>query len=98
MEAVLQDKREGLYMETVEMIHWWLLPLGFALDVLWILWLNSVQKEWPWRSGFWGTVLGAVTLFATVDVVHDPIQSIPYLTGMFIGSVVGVYVKKGRKK
>lgn len=95
METILQNKREGLYMETVEVI---IFLYGFALDVFYLLWLNAIDKMQVWRASLWGTILGAVTLFATVDVVHNPLQSIPYLAGMFVGSVVGMSIKKRNKK
>jgi hypothetical protein len=75
-------------------LHWWLLPLGILLDLIWVLWMSAVQKDWPLRSGFWGMATVAVGLFATVDIVDDHIQCIPYLMGSFIGSVVGVYIKR----
>jgi len=78
-------------------LNWWLFVYGFCLDVFYILWLNSIEKNWMWRASIWGTILGAITLFATVDVVHDPLQSIPYLLGMFVGSVVSMYYKKRNK-
>lgn len=84
-------------METFE-VNWWLFVWGFALDVLYLLWLNAIDKIHVWRASIWGTILGAVTLFATIDVVRDPFQAIPYLSGMFVGSVVGMYVKKRNKK
>lgn len=75
-------------------IHWWLFPLGILLDLIWVFWMASVEKMWMWRAGFWGMMTAAVGIIATVDIVHDPIQSIPYLGGLFFGSVAGVWFKR----
>lgn len=79
------------------MIHWWLFPLGIVLDMIWVFWMHAVEKMWKWRAGFWGMMTAVVGLMATVDVVHNPIQSIPYLAGIFVGSVLGVQLKKREK-
>lgn len=76
------------------MIHWWLFPLGIILDFVWIMWMHAVAKSWPLRAGFWGMMCAAVGLVATVDIVHDPIQSVPYLAGLFVGSYLGVSLKR----
>lgn len=85
-------------METFEVINWWLFVYGFTYDVFYLLWLTSIEKNRMWRASFWGTILGAIPLFAAVDVVRDPVQSIPYLSGMFCGSMYGMYLKKRNSK
>lgn len=79
------------------MIHWWLFPLGIALDMIWVFWMHAVEKMWTLRAGFWGMMTAAVGIFVTVDVVHSPIQSMPYLAGIFVGSMLGVQLKKRNK-
>lgn len=78
-------------METVNL---WLLPLGIVVDVIWVLWMNAVQKEWPLRAGFWGMMTAAVGILATVDIISNYYNAIPYLVGLFIGSWGGVILKR----
>lgn len=80
------------------MIHWWLFPVGIILDLIWVLWMNAVEKEWPLRAGFWGMMTAAVGIFATIDIVHEPRQAVPYLGGLFFGSMFGVLLKKRKKQ
>ena len=87
-----------LFLMSFLEIHWWLLPLGVVLDIIWVLWMNAVEKEWPIRAGWWGMLTAAVAMFATVDIVHEPIQSVPYLMGLFIGSYLGVSWKKRKRQ
>jgi hypothetical protein len=79
------------------MMHWWLFPLGIVLDLIWVMWMNAVEKEWIWRAGFWGMLTAAIGLFATIDIVHEPLRAIPYLVGLFFGSALGVAIKKRKK-
>lgn len=79
-------------------MHWWLFPVGIVLDLIWVLWMNAVEKEWMWRAGFWGMSTAAVGLYATIDIVHDWQHAIPYLGGLFIGSMLGVCLKKRKRK
>lgn len=84
-------------MDTLTHIHWWLFLVGVVLDLIWVLWMNAVEKEWPWRAGFWGMMTAAVGLYATIDIVHDYQHAIPYLGGLFFGSALGVYLKKKKR-
>lgn len=84
-------------MDTLTHIHWWLFLVGVVLDLIWVLWMNAVEKEWPWRAGFWGMMTAAVGLYATIDIVHDYQHAIPYLVGLFFGSALGVYLKKKKR-
>jgi len=78
-------------------VHWWLFFVGVGLDVIWVLWMSAVEKEWPIRAGFWGMATAAVGLFATIEIVHDWQHAVPYLVGLFFGSYIGVFLKKKKK-
>lgn len=78
-------------------MHWWLFPVGIGLDIIWVLWMNAVEKEWPLRAGMWGMATAAVGLFATIDIVHDWQHAVPYLAGLFFGSWAGVLLKRRKR-
>lgn len=83
-------------MNWIDM-RWWLFPIGICLDIIWVFWMNAVEKDWPIRAGFWGTATAAVGLFATIDIVHDWKHAVPYLAGLFFGSYAGVLLKRKKR-
>lgn len=72
----------------------YLLLIGFLTDIVWVMWMDAVAKLKPWKSGFWGVMTSVVGLIAIVNIVENHWHTIPYLIGMFCGSVVGVYYKR----
>lgn len=66
---------------------------GVAVDVLATLVFHYTSKNKGLAASTINTALQACWLFVFVDVSKEPIMAAPYLLGIFVGGLVGIWVK-----
>lgn len=67
---------------------------GVAVDVLSTLVFYYTAKNKALAAASVNTVVYAGILFVFVDVGRDNALAIPYLIGIFVGGLLGIWIKK----
>lgn len=67
---------------------------GIAVDVLSTLVFHYTAKNKAFAAASVNTLVYAGILFVFVDVGRDNTLAIPYLTGIFVGGILGIWIKK----
>lgn len=73
--------------------NWWLLPLGFLFDFLYIVWYWSAEKEKAIVCGLASVALVAISVTGILEAIDNRWNLIPYFIGLFLGSAIGVKAK-----
>lgn len=67
---------------------------GVAVDVLSTLVFHYTAKNKAFAAASVNTLVYAGILFVFVDVGRDNSLAIPYLMGIFVGGLLGIWIKK----
>ncbi|MCV0439703.1 MAG: hypothetical protein K5880_13840 [Hydrogenophaga sp.] len=73
--------------------NWWLLPLGFAFDFLYIVWYWACQKHYAMMGGIVSVLLVVISLTGIFEAIDNRWNLIPYFIGLFLGSYAGIKIK-----
>jgi hypothetical protein len=71
---------------------------GFFVDVLSTLAFSFTQRNRVFLAALSTTAGYGLALAGIVDVTKDPAAAWPYLSGIFVGGVVGVFIKQRIEK
>lgn len=66
---------------------------GVVVDVLATMVFHFTDKNRALAATNTNVLLTGLVLFVFVDVSKDPIIAIPYLTGIWVGGIIGIYLK-----
>jgi len=66
---------------------------GIAVDVMATLTFHYTDKNRAFMAATVNTAVTACVLYVFVDVTKDNILAIPYLTGIWLGGILGVRLK-----
>lgn len=72
---------------------WWLFPLGVLFDFLYILWYWAAEKERAWLGGCASVAIVGVGMTGLLQAVDNHWNMVPYMAGLFLGSVLGIKFK-----
>jgi hypothetical protein len=72
---------------------WWLFPLGFAFDFLYIAWYWAAEREYALLGGIASVLTVAVGFAGISESLENHWNLIPYFGGLFLGSAWGIKVK-----
>lgn len=72
---------------------WWLFPLGVLYDFLYILWYWAAERERAWLGGFASIAVVGVGMTGLLEAVDNRWTLVPYMLGLFMGSVWGIKLK-----
>jgi len=76
------------------MSYLFVFALGAVIDLMYILWIDSVTHRKIWRAGVYSVGVAAPGLFGFLEVVSNVYMAIPYLAGLAVGTMVTLYFKK----
>lgn len=71
---------------------------GFVIDISYVVWVRSVAKGRKILAGLSSLLITAPALFGYYSVFHNLWLSIPYLLGLFIGTVIGLFIHEKLEK
>jgi len=74
--------------------NWWLFPLGFLFDFLYIVWYWAAEKERALIAGLSSVAIVAVGMTGILEAVDNKWNIVPYFLGLFLGSYAGIKAKK----
>lgn len=63
------------------------------LDFVWGLYIKAVSEGRRFASSFWAVPLYAISGYATIEFVHNPVMLIPASAGAFVGTYLSVWWK-----
>ena len=63
---------------------------GFALDFLWCHYMRAVAVGAAWRAASVSAAIGGLGAVGVLSVVRDGWAIVPYLAGLFLGSLAAV--------
>lgn len=63
---------------------------GFALDYMWCAYMRAVVDGSHWRAAASSTAIGGLSVLGILSVVSDGWAVLPYLAGLFLGSLAAV--------
>ena len=66
----------------------------FATDLIYILFVKSIQDDQPWRAAWWSMVCTLTASVAVINYTENHWALIPALAGAFFGAYVGMKYKK----
>lgn len=72
--------------------------LGFAIDLFYCLWFYATAANRYILGVFASVSLSACTLFGFINVYDTRILAIPYLLGLALGTIVGIFLQKKFKR
>jgi hypothetical protein len=61
--------------------------VGFLLDVVYTGYVKCVGLNQAWMAGVYSVAIGSMSLLGLTTVIEDHKLAIPYLLGLFLGSV-----------
>lgn len=67
---------------------------GFTIDLAYVLWVRAVANGKSLLAGCASVLIATPALFGYVEVYENRIMAIPYLAGLFCGTVVAVKRKE----
>ncbi len=68
--------------------------LGFLIDILYIAWMYSTQQNNYLLAVLSTVSISACSLFGFINVYDDRVLAVPYLIGLVLGTIVGIFLKK----
>lgn len=63
---------------------------GFALDFLWTFYMRAVANGSALLAAGTSTAIGGLSALGVLRIVEDGWAMVPYLGGLFLGSLVAV--------
>ena len=66
----------------------------FATDLLYMYFVKSIQQNQPISAGQWSMVVTLTASIAVINYTEDHYALIPALFGAFVGTWVGMKIKK----
>lgn len=72
--------------------------LGAVIDVMYVLWIDSVNNRRILKAGLYSVGIAAPGLFGFLEIVGNTYMAIPYLTGLACGTMGTLYFKKSPGK
>jgi hypothetical protein len=70
---------------------------GLFLDIAWAQYIRMVSDGRHWQAGLWSVLCAVPSLTGVLIVVADPTMFAFYGSGLFLGTVLGVAWKGGKK-
>lgn len=83
-------------IEILSDLNWWLFPIAFVLDLMYIVWMWATEKHMPMVGALSSVSIYAMGLLGTLEAVENKWNMIPLFLGVFFGSYIGIWYK-GRK-
>ena len=74
-------------------IDWYLIILGCMFDVLRVGWYWATEHHKPWLAGLISAMIAGCSLLGIAEALDHKPNAIPYLTGIFLGSYLGVMLR-----
>lgn len=68
--------------------------VAFILDILWVWYIKSVEKEKAIFASLAGTIIYLISAVITIYYVNNPLYLIPALLGAFFGTFFAIKFKK----
>jgi len=68
--------------------------LGFIIDFMYVLWIQSVNKRQVFRAGLYSVGIAAPGIFGYLEIVDDTVMAAPYLLGLAVGTMVTLKFQK----
>lgn len=69
---------------------------GFCIDAFYIIWVRSATQSKKLKAGVSSVFLTAPALFGFYAVFKNLWLAIPYLLGLFFGTVITLYIYEKR--
>ena len=66
----------------------------FFTDILYIYFVKAVQHDKPWQASFWSVVVTLTASITVISYTEDHYALIPALFGAFLGTLVGMKIRK----
>jgi uncharacterized membrane protein YfcA len=66
----------------------------FVTDLLYVYFVKSIQQDKPISAGLWSMVVTLTASIAVINYTEDHYALIPALLGAFVGTWVGMKIKK----
>ena len=66
----------------------------FFLDIINAWYIKAISDERPFAASSWAVVVTILSSIAVINYVNDHIMLIPALIGAFVGTYVGIVVRK----
>lgn len=67
--------------------------LGFVLDIIQVAYTNAAFKNRKYVAANWSVLFAGFAALLIICVVHNPWLMIPYLLGVWMGTVVSISEK-----
>ena len=91
----MQEKVEVEETKHSQMQKWLkVFSFGFMIDIMYVLWIWSVGTGNVMLAGIAAVLLALPSLLGYLEIVDNRKMMIPYLSGLFLGSVTGTYLAK----
>lgn len=68
--------------------------LGVLIDILYIAWIWSANSNRYAIGVISSVAISACSLFGFINVYDDRWLAIPYLLGLAVGTIIGIFIKK----
>ena len=65
---------------------------GFLLDFGWTVYMRAVAAGAAYRAAFASVVVGGLSVAGVLSVVRDGGSIVPYLAGLFCGTLLAIKV------
>ena len=75
-------------------MNWWLLPLGFLFDFLYIVWFWAAEKGYALLGGLMSVSIVCISITGIFQSLDNRWNLLPYMLGLFLGSFLGIKIKK----
>lgn len=67
--------------------------LGATIDLMYVLWVQSVTKKEILKSGLYSVGVAAPGIFGYLEIVDNTWMAVPYLAGLATGTMATLYVQ-----
>ncbi len=71
---------------------------GLVLDIFYVLWVLSVHERAKIKAGIFSIFISAPAVLGIVEITSSIWLIIPYLAGIFVGTVVGLTLHERLEK
>ena len=68
--------------------------IGTVFDLLYVLWMSACERRKPHLAGILGVLIALCSFLGVQGALEDPMNLVPYLSGLYLGSYLGVRLKK----
>ena len=67
----------------------------FVVDILYVVYVKDVNDNKRFKASLWATLLFLLSSVVIINYVHDVTNIVPAALGAFVGTYVGMVIKKG---